>query len=231
MSGASVSEWRPVPPGSRVDVDVHVLHYSGPRRWADQALESLRDEPCRIWLVEGGFPDSIGAARAFALTLGAGEYCSFIDDDDYVVPGAMQACIDYLGAHPECVGVYTDLEHLHANGQRDRELKGPWRPLRQLTYCPEVTHLKVMRRSAVEPFLDDLARWPTYEEYVLCALMVELGEWAHLPIVGAVKRFKPASRSSMRLATPALWRQAVARVTPALMAAHRRQDLMPDAGV
>lgn len=206
-------------------VDVHVLSYLGRPEWLDQCLASLAAEPCATHVVEGGFPDSIGAARAFAFTLGDAEFVSFIDDDDHVVPGAMQACIDYLGAHPECVGVYTDLEHLHADGQRDREFKGPWRPLRHLTYCPEVTHLKVMRRSAVEPFLDELARWPTYEEYVLCALMVELGEWAHLPIVGAVKRYKPAARSSMRLASPDLWQRAVAKVTPTLMAAHRRHPL------
>ena len=208
-------------------VDVHVLSYLGRPDWLAQCLRALESEPCTTWLVVGGFPGSIGAARAYAFTHGTAEYVCFMDDDDYALPGAMQACIDYLDANPDCIGVYTDTEHLHPDGHQDRERKGPWRPMRQLTYCPEITHLKVMRRSAVTPYLDELAQWPTYEEYVLCGLMTERGRWHHLPICGAVKRVKPSSRSSMRLATPDLWRKATARITPAIMQAHRRQPLYP----
>lgn len=200
-------------------VDVHVLSYLGHREWLEQCLGSLAEEPCTVHLVAGGFPGSIGAARAFAFGLGASDLVSFVDDDDFVEPGAMQACIDYLDGHPDCVGVYTDVEHLHPAGRRDRERKGPWCPLRQLTYCPEITHLKVMRRSAVMACLSELALWPTYEEYVLCGLLAGYGRWAHVPIIGAVKRCKPAASSSMRLASNDLWRRAVARVTSTLISA------------
>lgn len=210
----------PAPPNARVDV--HVLSYLSNLDWLEQCLQSLVNEPCATHVVMGGFHGSIGAARAYAFTLGTAEYVCFMDDDDYAIPGIMQQCIDHLDTHPECIGVYTDTEHLHPNGHRSVERKGrPWRPLRQLLYCPEVTHLKVMRRSAVMPYLGELAKWPTWEEYVLCGLMTERGIWHHLPVVGAVKRAKPASQSSMRLATGPLWKKAVAKVTPALMRAQR----------
>jgi len=103
------------------------------------------------------------------------------------------------------------------NGFQNTERKREWTPMRQLMTASEITHLKVMRRSAVMPYLNEMAKWATWEEYVLCGLMVERGRWYHLPIVGAVKRTKPASESSMRLSSTALWKKAVARVTPTLM--------------
>lgn len=210
-------------PGARVDV--HVLSYSEPWSSLQKTLKSLESLPCNVWLVMGGFPGSIGAARAFAFTLGAAEFVSFVDDDDEIDQSAFSACLEVLEQNPEVVGVYTDTAHVHPSGRRDVEKKGrPWRPLRQLMRAPEITHLKLMRRSHVEPYLDELARWPTYEEYVLCGLMTEHGPWRHLPIVGAYKRYKPASESSMRLATRELWNKAVARVTPTLMNARRKYE-------
>jgi len=210
-------------------VDVHVLSYSGKKDWLRQSLESMQGDPCRIHLVLGGFPGSIGQARAFASRLGNAEYCSFTDEDDWLSPGAMQQCVDYLDANPSCVGVYTDLEHVQVCGRHYAEYKGrPWRPLRQLLYCPEITHLKVMRRAAVEPYLEIMARFPTYEEYVLAGLMTERGPWLHLPIIGATKRVLPATQSSMRLANNKLWREAVRTVTRPLMRAHRTQKETTD---
>jgi hypothetical protein len=171
----------------------------------------------------GGFPNSIGKARAFAFTLGDAEYVSFMDDDDYAIPGIMQQCIDYLDQHPDCVGVYTDTEHLYADGRRFAEPKGrPWSPIVQLQRAQEVTHLKVMRRDAVMPYLGELSKWPTWEEYVLCGLMTERGYWHHLPVVGAVKRFKPPGLSSVRLTSLSLWKHAVMKVTRPLMDAKNR---------
>jgi hypothetical protein len=90
-----------------------------------------------------------------------------------------------------------------------------------------LTHLKVMRRSAVMPYLDELAKWPTWEEYVICGLMSERGYWHHLPLVGAVKRVKPTSESSMRLATKPLWLAALRKVTRPLMQAKARWETTP----
>jgi len=210
-------------------VDVHVLSYSGPAWRLREAIASLADEPVSVHVLVGGHHGSIGAARAHGFQLGSSEYVSFVDDDDICQPGTVQQLIDALDARPDAVGAYTDTEHLHPDGHRDTERKGrPWRPLRQLLYCPEITHLKVMRRAAVEPYLEIMARFPTYEEYVLAGLMTERGPWLHLPIIGATKRVLPATQSSMRLANNKLWREAVRTVTRPLMRAHRTQKETTD---
>lgn len=203
-------------------VDIHVLSYSESWSSLQKTLNSLKSLPCNVWLVMGGFPGSIGAARAFAFTLGSAEYVSFIDDDDEVIPEAFYECLEAIEASKQVVGVYTDTTHVHLSGRADVEKKGnPWNPVEQLLKASEITHLKIMRRCHVEPYLNDLAQWPTYEEYVLCGLMTKRGPWLHLPIAGAYKRYKPANASSMRLATRELWKKAVARVTPTLMQARK----------
>lgn len=203
------------PPGARVDV--HVLSFLGRPDWLEQTLASLAAEPCRVWVIEGGFPGHIGAARAFAFGFGEAEYVSFLDDDDYALPGALATCVDHLDAHPDSVGVYTDLERLFPDGRREVVRKPPWHPLRQLTSPNEITHLKVMRRALVMRHREELSQWPTFEEFVLCGLLATDGPWHHLPIVGAVKRARPAAETSMRLAVPGLLDRAVRRIAPGLM--------------
>jgi len=204
-------------PGARVDI--HVVSYSGSASWLKQTLASLEQQPCNVHLVVGGFPGNIGAARACGFRQGNAEYVGFADDDDILAPGIIKTLVDILDQRPDAVGVYTDTRHLHPDGHSDIERKGrPWNPLRQLTYAPEVTHAKIMRRSAIGPTLRELPRWPTFEEYVQCCLLCESGIWVHLPIAGATKRFRSTTVSSMRLASRRLWDKAVERVTPTMAA-------------
>lgn len=205
-------------------VDVHVLSYLGNLSWLQQTLDSLLKEDVNIYLVMGGFPGHIGKARAFAFTLGSAEYVSFVDDDDYLLPNSLQPCLDVLDESPLVVGVYTDTVYVREGGKRKQvfEKKHPWCPLQQYKTIAEITHLKVMRRSVVEKYLDELENWPTWEEYVLCGLMANDGDWVHLPIQGAIKRSRSIASSSSRLATPELTAKARKRVEGALKSAYNR---------
>lgn len=203
-------------------VDMHVLAYSGKSDWLEQALASLEYEPCNVQIVHGGFDGHIGLARAHAFSLGSAEYVSWCDDDDWVLPGALHACLGYLEGHYGCVGVYTDYYVVDELGEVIGEKrKGDWSPIKQLTSATEVLHLHVMRRAAVMAHLAELIHWPTYEEYVLCGLLAGHGYWRHIPVFGYAKRLRPRAVSSQRLATPKLWRQAVRRVTPTLIEAKK----------
>lgn len=205
-------------------IDCHVLAWRAAThpQWLTQCLDALASEPCRVTI----YPStdlSIGAARAEALGRATAPYVTWVDDDDWVRPGVMGQCLDYLERHPGCVGVYTDLDLLSADGRMTRRYLKDWSPLWQLTAGPwGITHLKVMRRTAVLPYLNEMPQWPTYEEYVLCGLVVAHGYWHHIPMSGAVKRVLPRSERSERLARPGLLEAAARRVAPTLLAAHRR---------
>lgn len=205
------------------EVDVHVLAYSGKADWLGRCLGSLEHEPCRVQVIHGGFDGHIGAARAHAFTLASAPYVSWVDDDDWVIPGLIGACVGYLNAHYGCVGVYTDYYVVDELGEVVGECcKGAWDPLKQLVSPVEVLHLHVTRRAPVMNYLEELQNWPTFEEYVLLGLLAGHGYWHHLPIIGYCKRRRPSAVSSMRLATPALWKAAVRRVAPVLLEAKKR---------
>lgn len=190
-------------------VDTHVLHYSGRISWLKECLRSLENEPTNLHLVVGGFRDSIGAARSFAFGLGDSEYVCFMDDDDMIIPGAMKVCIDYLDQNPDCVGAYTDRKHLRLNGSISNERLGDWNPRRMVNNFAEITHLKIMRRSLVNKYLDELAKWRTWEEYVLCCLISKHGRWHHLPVFGAIKRMVDSKQSSVRLSGSGITERAL----------------------
>lgn len=131
-------------------IDVHVLVHSGTKdAWLQQCLASLVGQPCVVHVVQG-VEGSVGAGRALGYRRGVEEFVSYVDSDDYVLPGVMQACLDALGSHH---AVVTN-ELVERDG-----LLGPRPKARH--------HLSVYRRAAVEPLLDHLATVPRYGDTLL----------------------------------------------------------------
>lgn len=79
-------------------IDVHVLTHSKTRsEWLDRCLNSMRDQPCVVHVIEGVERD-IAAGRRMGFTAGSQEYVSFVDSDDYVLPGAFDAALEALNS-------------------------------------------------------------------------------------------------------------------------------------
>ena len=80
-------------------IDVHVLTYSGTDpAWLGQCLASLASEPCTVHVLEG-VEGSVGQGRAHGYQLGVHEFVSYVDSDDFVLPGVMGACLAALRTH------------------------------------------------------------------------------------------------------------------------------------
>lgn len=84
-------------------IDVHVLTHEGTRQdWLDQCLASLRDEPVTVHVVDNsGYSVGVGRARGYAR--GNHPYVSYVDSDDYVLPGCFAACLLGLEEHRSVV--------------------------------------------------------------------------------------------------------------------------------
>jgi len=118
-------------------IDIHVLTHSGTRQeWLDQCLESLASEPCTVHVVEG-VEGSVGAGRAKGYALGSHPYVSFVDSDDFVLPGAVDACLEGLAKH----SAVCTLERAEHNGVPFFRVPTP------------MHHLFACRRSAIEPLI------------------------------------------------------------------------------
>ena len=79
-------------------LDVHVLTHSKTRdEWLDRCLNSLRGQPCVVHVIEGVERD-IAAGRRIGFSAGVEKYVSFVDSDDYVMPGAFDVVLAALNS-------------------------------------------------------------------------------------------------------------------------------------
>lgn len=198
-------------------VDTHVLVHNSLKQpaWLDQCLGSLEDEPTNIQIVRST-SRNVGELRAAAHEAATAPLLSFVDDDDWVVPGAFQACIDALD-DPALVGAYTDFTDVDsATGEPiGVYVKRPWSPRVQLLKPFEVLHVHVYRRAAALKYLAEMAQWVTLEESLLMGLLVQDGAWRKLDVDGYRKRAAVRGGAGSRI-TRAMLRTLTLRLKPIL---------------
>jgi len=150
-------------------IDVHILMHSGTRPgWLAQCLESLASEPCTVHVVRGAEGD-IAAGRARGFALGVHPYVTFVDSDDYVLPGAMAAMCAALEHHDAAVGREMVLLQ---NGELHGAIAGH--------------HLHALRRSAIAPHLQTYGS--RFAGRHCCAALREIAEPARVDAVTYVWR-------------------------------------------
>lgn len=197
-----------------------MLHFGEPERYLEQCLASLETEALNIHIVRGGFPGNIGAARAYAVSLGSAPYWTFVDADDRIAPGTAYKCTKILDARPELVGVYTDYQAIDLSGNPLHEAaKRDWSPLLLLEDCWAVLHYHQYRRAPMARYLVGLAEIPCYEEAWIAGMLSRHGDFLHLSERGYVKR---EGGQSARLQDATLLRRVYRDISPALMEAHKR---------
>lgn len=134
-------------------IDVHVLTHSGTKpEWLDCCLESLAAEPCTVHVVQG-VERNIAAGREIGFGLGTHPFVTFVDSDDYVLPGAMDAMCEALQKHDAAVG----RERMLVDGRLSPGVVGGH-------------HLYALRRSVLAPHLPG---WGSRNEGVHCVCALE----------------------------------------------------------
>ena len=148
-------------------IDVHVLTWSGVREdWLKQCLSSLEGEKCTVHVVQG-VEGNIGAGRALGYALGSHEFVSFVDCDDYVLPGVMDACLSALDRH-------------RAVATLERRLWGD----RFDSSLGQSHHLVVYRRSDIEPLIGMLGDHPLNSDELVMRKLNPV----QIPFIGYVWR-------------------------------------------
>ena len=131
-------------------IDIHVLTYSGTQEaWLRQCLASLADQPCTVHLVQGD-EGNVGSGRARGYLLGDHDYVGYVDSDDFLLPGAAEACLEGLKKHRAVV----TLERWLWGGILDPRLE----PLH---------HLAVYRREDVMKHVHELHDHPIHCDQLL----------------------------------------------------------------
>ena len=211
-------------------IDTHVLLLPETnQQWWDACRATLKEEPINLLTTEG-IRGHIGKARTKGFQLGDSPYISFVDPDDLVIPGAFNACLKTLEAHPEACGTFTDEVLMTGDCKPIRPgfFSGhPWNPLHMLE--PQyMHHLLVMRREAVLPYLQELDRWPNLAEFVLKGLMVQQGPWVRTDMVGYQWRISENRQSTHKQFPVTGVNAARWRIIPLLYQAARKYNKLPD---
>jgi len=169
-------------------VDTHVLVHHSLRHpgWLEQCLASMAGEPTNVELVYSD-ETSVGALRAAAFARGSAPFLSFIDDDDWVAPGAFQACLDAIN-DDSIVGAYTQWTDVFADGTHAARALPPWEAALGMDHFAHVLHTKVFRRAPTMRLLGGLRTWNTLEEAWLVGMLTADGNWRRVPVNGHFKR-------------------------------------------
>lgn len=169
--------------------DVHVLTQDASSQYWDQCFTSLESEPVNVYRM-AGIAGHIGDARVQGFARGTAEYISFVDDDDYVLPGAFEACISFLDANPDYVGVGTR-ELVQPNIESEDLEESPMRAV-EITATKHVRalhHIVVMRRDVVQHHVSVMHRFQQLAERSLyIELLVHGYKFKKLNIFGYVWR-------------------------------------------
>ena len=80
-------------------IDVHVLTYEGTQQeWLAQCLQSLEGHPINVVVIDNT-GRSVGEGRARGYAMGLSPFVAYVDSDDYLLPGALDACLLALDTH------------------------------------------------------------------------------------------------------------------------------------
>lgn len=158
--------------------DVHVITIGRSDQWFDQCLKSLEGEPVNIHIIEGT-QGHIGVGRFKGFSTGNAEFVSFVDDDDFIDPGAFEHCFKILDKTPNIIGVSTRERILKENFTTEQEIYNPndvdeYRS----EACNDISsihHLVVMRRKMLEPFLHLCPSWNVWCEWALYSTLYKNG--------------------------------------------------------
>ncbi len=131
-------------------IDVHVLTWSGTRPdWLEQCVKSIEAEGLTVHVTRG-VEGNVGAGREQAYRLGSSEFVGYVDSDDYLLPGAGEACLRGLEKYRHVVTLERRL-------CGERMGKKPWGD----------HHFTVYRRADVLPLLPAMPEHPIHCDQLL----------------------------------------------------------------
>ena len=80
------------------DIDVHIIRLDEPDWMLNRCLASLAGQPINIHIVQGVVEAPPLTGRRLGFEAGQAPYCSLVDPDDTVEPGAYAAMLEFAGA-------------------------------------------------------------------------------------------------------------------------------------
>ena len=166
--------------------DVHVIVNPKYRQYHGECWLSLWLEPITLHYIPAT-EGHIGIGRYNGFNSGICEFVSFVDDDDYVIPGIFDKCYQALDANPDAIGVVTKEQRL-VNGELQEpnqiDLNTHW-----VSYFKSMHHILMFRRERILPFVELIKDCNTGEiAYLLIEVLAAGNQFCLVDEVGYVWR-------------------------------------------
>lgn len=153
------------------ELDLHMILLSDERAdWLALAIRSLADQPAALHLIHGVHGDT-NAGRIQGWNRGESEFVGCLDPDDYLFPGAAEACLEALATHPDAAGACTRELQIDEHGRTIGETRRPH-------------HFAVYRRRVLAAALPHLRRFRHRAEAIIQAVAEQQGGLIDVPIIG-----------------------------------------------
>jgi glycosyltransferase involved in cell wall biosynthesis len=202
-------------------IDLHIpASPDWPRHLLERAIASTKGEPVNVRVVP--YTGSLGASRAHGYHHGTAPYVAFLDADDELIPGGLAALAAILDADPSLCGAYGAEERIWPDGRTEQRSDQRWTPIAQLTRSSAMHGAILMRRSAVMPHLAETAKLPVRSNRLLRGLVTQHGPWQACQVPSYRWHLRDGSLRTQP--APGIDTAITRRLTPILMAAHKRQN-------
>jgi glycosyltransferase involved in cell wall biosynthesis len=130
-------------------------------------------------------PRGLNAAARTALEHARGEFVAFLDQNDQILPQALDAVAGEIAATPEADVLYTDEDKIDLAGRVFDCLEKPDWSESLLLSEPYLGHLLVVRRSVLEEAGGIGDMFPDDEAYDIMLRVTEIARRVvHVPVVG-----------------------------------------------
>ena len=129
-------------------------------------------------------PSHMNAAqsRSFALSKCTGSLITFLDDDDWFLPGKIRQQVDAFESNPELEIVYMNTSVLGPDGEEEETLRGtPYYPLMTMVHLNAL----MVRRHVIERVQFDERMSRNIDDHFMINIFNRF-KWHHIDDIGAV---------------------------------------------
>lgn len=183
-----------------MNVDLQIINFrpNCKDEWFEAAKNSVKDEPVNLHLYQGNRFGPLHLRQEF-IEQSETPYLGWIDDDDEIIPGTVQQCVDFLDReeNQHYCGVYTNFSIMDENSVIIEEINQPdYEEVNIFTIRKRPFHFILLRREAARYSLKIPAKYHGAiggDTLLIVSYATLFGDWFRLPIQGYKWRSREGS--------------------------------------
>lgn len=175
--------------------DLLIVTIPGREKYLKQSLKSIKNSGIVPKVVKSSDTNTPSDGRIEVIRNLTGKYFTWVNDDDVLIPKAVEKCIDLLEKDNSISGVSTISDKIDEVGKIivPRFNEGKYDPKLHAIHPTHVHELTVFRRELLLDHLDTAFSFKIMHHWYLSGMMLQYGDWIKLQEVGYQWRIHPGN--------------------------------------